>query len=258
MQLILSPSKTQQFSGRNYPVATRPPLMELTALVREKLKELDADQLTALMKTSSKLTQQTLQKIQNLTDSVTKENAHQAIFTFQGDVYDPIQADEYNKEELEYAQNHLFILSALYGMLRPLDLMQPYRLEMAAKLKVDSCETLYQFWKPSLTESMNKALHKDPDPTLVNLASLEYFKVLDKKKIEGKVLNITFKQMSKGKLKTIAIHSKRARGQMVDFAIRNKLVNATELKHFTTDGYVYSEESSTEFDYHFLQKEKLI
>jgi len=212
------------------------------------------DDIATLMTTSPKLTESTHLRIHGFETPLSLNNAKQALFTFQGDAYAAITAEMYTEDELQYAQDHLNILSGLYGILRPLDLMQPYRLEMRAKLPVGDCENLYQLWKNEVTEALNSRLKLSQDKTVVNLASTEYSKVIDKKQLKGKIVEVTFQQEHKGKIKTIPIHSKIARGLMIHFAIINKVQQATDLKDFNLDGYSLVEGNTTEDRWTFFKK----
>ena len=205
------------------------------------------------MKTSEKLTLSTHERIHSFRRPFSQANSRQAIFTFQGDMFSTMDASHYTDKEINHAQKHLFILSGLYGLLRPLDLMQPYRLEMGAVLAVQMSKNLYQFWSDQVTEIINSALSGDTDKTLVNLASTEYSKVINRKKLQGEMVTITFRQKQKGTYKTIPIHSKRARGYMVHFVLTNQIARVAELKEFDLDGYTFNSDISTGDDWYFLQ-----
>lgn len=246
MQLITAPSKTQAFNDRAYRTFTIPSCLNTSKKVNKTLKALSKDNIATLMKTSPKLTESTHQRIHNFETPFSLDNSKQALFTFQGDAYDAITAEKYTEDELQYAQQHLNILSGLYGLLRPLDLMQPYRLEMGAKLAVAGCKNLYQLWKDEITETLNEKLELSQDITVVNLASTEYSKVIDRKQLKGKIVEVIFQQEHKGKIKTIPIHSKRARGLMIHFAITNGVKRATDLKKFNLDGYSLDKGNTTE------------
>ena len=206
------------------------------------------------MNTSDALTQVTRRKIDDFETPFTLENAKQAIFTFQGDAFQPIDADHYETADLQYAQRHLFILSGLYGALRPLDLMQSYRLEMGCRLETEYGKNLYGFWGDEISELLAKTLDSDNDKTLINLASEEYAKVIDFGKLPGRTVTIVFQQMSKGGYKTIAIHTKRARGLMVHFAITKKVESAENLKSFNLEGYQFVVKESTRNRWLFQQE----
>ncbi|MCP4342528.1 MAG: peroxide stress protein YaaA [Desulfobulbaceae bacterium] len=255
MQLITSPSKTQQFNGRAYAEHSLPILLENTKIIDYRLKLIDRQELSQLMKTSERLTESTYQLIHDFSHPFTLDNAKQAIFTFQGAAYSAITAGLYTKEQLHHAQQHLFILSGLYGILRPLDLMQPYRLEMGCSLTVGEAANLYQFWQAQITDTINQALTKDKDKVLLNLASKEYSKAVDKKRLQGEMVTITFKQLHKGQLRTIPIHAKKARGLMIHFAVSEQIDKAAGLKDFNLDGYCFSKEDSTATEWIFLKQE---
>lgn len=254
MQLITAPSKTQKFNDRTYTFFTIPTCMTTCEKVNKTLKTMSVEDISTLMKTSPKLTESTHLRIHSFETPFSLANAKQALFTFQGDAYDAITADKYTEDELQYSQNHLNILSGLYGLLRPLDLMQPYRLEMGAKLSVGGCKNLYELWKTELTKTLNTRLALSQDKTVVNLASTEYSKVINRKQLEGKVVEIIFQQEHKGKIKTIPIHSKRARGLMIHYAIVHKIEQAIELKNFDLAGYQLDTENTTENRWTYFKK----
>lgn len=255
MQLITAPSKTQKFNGPESSQFTQPALQERSQRIIDRLRLMSEQEISQLMKTSEKLTRSTYQRIHDFNRPFTLANSHQALFTFQGDAYNAITVENYTEEQLRHAQCHLFILSGLYGILRPLDLMQPYRLEMSTPLEVAGVANLYHFWRDQVTAILNDAIAKDRDEVVVNLASTEYSKVVDKKKLVKKMVTVTFKQMHKGKYRTIPIHSKRARGLMIHYAITNCIGSAKRLKEFELDGYRFSQEDSTDTEWLFLRQE---
>ena len=255
MQIITSPSKTQQFNGRVYDTYTLPLLQQKTKVLINQLKLLDSKKLSHLMQTSARLTEATCRMISNFSQPLSMKNSAQALFTFQGDAYKMLDAKNYPKAQLLYAQKHLFILSGLYGLLRPLDLMQPYRLEMGCRLAAGNTENLYQFWRETLTDRVNQDLAQKSDKVLVNLASTEYSAVIDKKKVLGEMVTIIFKQMHKGQLRIIPIHAKRARGLMIHFAISEQIDTAASLKEFTGDNYCFASRDSTAKEWLFVKQE---
>ena len=214
---------------------------------------MERKELSLLMKTSEELTESTYQLIHSFSQPFTLDNAKQALFTFQGDAYKAILSEHYTKEQFDHAQQHLFILSGLYGILRPLDLMQTYRLEMGCSLTAGGADNLYHFWQELITEIINQALAKDSDGLLVNLASKEYSKVVNKKRLQGEMITITFKQQHKGHLRTIPIHAKRARGLMIHFFISQQINNAAGLKKFNLDSYTFSKEDSSPAEWLFVK-----
>ncbi len=253
MLLIIAPSKTQQFNNRNFSNHTIPALLDKAQILAEKISRLSKKQLAYLMKTSEKLTAATFDKYDYFHTPFTRENSAQALFTFQGDSYKAITADIYSKDELFHAQQHLRILSGLYGILRPFDLMQAYRLEMGTRFTGEDFTSLYQFWNTQITDIIHKTLGQAKEKSLVNIASAEYTKVIDRKKLNGRWIDITFRQLHKDKYKTIPIHSKRARGLMVHFMITNRIDSAENLKRFDLDGYLFNKEISTIDDWYFYK-----
>jgi cytoplasmic iron level regulating protein YaaA (DUF328/UPF0246 family) len=197
------------------------------------------------MKTSEKLTNSTHQLIHNFELPFSIEKTRQAIFTFQGDAYSRMSPETYSEEELYYAQDHLCILSGLYGVLRPLDLMFPYRLEMGTKTPILQTKNLYDYWSEDLTDFMNSSLAEMKSKAVINLASAEYSRTINQKRLQGKFITIVFRQEKNGAYKTIPIYSKRARGLMTHFTISRQIKNPEDLKAFSLDGYSYREKESS-------------
>lgn len=246
MLLILSPSKTQHLDVPVRPDCTQPIFAQQAHQLVRLLQQFDQPQLATLMKMSDTLAALTWQRFQNYQTTSTPANSRQALFMFQGDQFNPMAVDSYSPEQLQHAQQHLRILSGLYGILRPLDLMQPYRLEMATKLTVGDAPNLYSFWGGRITGALNTALQAAPQPLLINMASAEYFKVIQKKELQAKILTLSFKQEKADTVKTIAIYAKRARGAMADFVITNCITNPRDLQAFCEDGYSFRPDISTE------------
>ncbi|MDK9705820.1 MAG: peroxide stress protein YaaA [Desulforhopalus sp.] len=254
MQIITSPSKTQHFNGREYSDYSLPRLQKKTKTLIDLLKKMSREELALLLHTSEKLTDVSYRRIHSLTTKVTLQNASQALFTYQGDAYSAITADRYSDEELSHAQRHLFILSALHGILRPLDLIQPYRLEMATPLAIDSNQNLYQYWRDPVTEILKADLAKDNERTLIILASTEYAKLVDKKEFSGAIITISFKERQQGRYRTIPVYAKRARGLMVHYVISKRISDPLLLRDFREDGYGYCATESTEREWVFCRK----
>ncbi len=255
MLLILAPSKTQKYIERDFSLYTQPILLGKILLLADRLKTLDKTELAQLMKISEKLTNETYQRIHSFQPPLSIENSRQAIFTFQGDAYSQMNPKEYSEEELLYTQDHLHILSGLYGILRPLDLMFPYRLEMGLKLVTPEAKNLYHYWGDSPTDVINSSLAKTNSRRLINLASTEYVKVVNREKLQGEIVTIIFRQEKNGFYKTIPIYAKKARGLMTHFAIVNQIAKAEDLKSFNLDGYSYREDESTGDIWVFKKKE---
>ncbi|PID74430.1 MAG: hypothetical protein CSB32_01030 [Desulfobacterales bacterium] len=254
MQIITAPSKTQQFNGRELKEYTCPETLSLSEEIVEILRGLTQDELASLMKTSDRLTDSTRQRLDSFCTPFTLDNAKQALFTFQGDAYGAIQSTSYSLDELHRAQKHINILSGLYGLLRPLDLMQPYRLEMATRLAVREHKNLYALWKDTVTALINTRLKKSQQAVLINLASEEYAKVIDKKRLEAEMITIIFQQEKSGRSRSIPIYSKRARGRMIDYFITQNVARAEDLKDFAMDGYSFIAEKSSADSWLFLTK----
>ena len=247
MILVLSPSKTMTLEKHQYPDFTLPVLLEQSLELAEKLKKLRPGQIAKLMGISNKLAQLNWQRYQDFTTPFNPDNAWQALLAFKGDVYSGLDAETFSDADLTFSQDHIRILSGLYGVLKPLDLMQAYRLEMGTKFAIGGSKNLYQFWNSRVTESLNYDLKDREHGVLVNLASDEYFKVIQPKILQAQILKISFKENKNGAYKVIAIHAKRARGLMANFVVKNRLDNAKDLKSFDSEGYEFNKAlSSTE------------
>lgn len=256
MIITLSPSKGQDFDA---PVSTKKhstpvALKDSQALIKE-LKKIKPAGIRKLMNVSENIAKLNADRFQNFKTPFTIANSRQAIFAFKGDVYSGIDIENFTADDLAYAQKHLRILSGLYGCLRPLDLIQPYRLEMKTKLSNPRGENLYQFWGESITDNLNKELVKQEEPVLVNLASNEYFKSVKPKQLKGRLLNINFKETKDGKSRIVAIFAKRARGMMTDYILRNRIENPEDIKKFKMGGYRFSKADSDEMQWTFTRKQ---
>ncbi|MFH1217157.1 MAG: peroxide stress protein YaaA [Pseudomonadota bacterium] len=254
MLLVISPSKTQDFNCRNYNRYTVPGLLQESRLLIDILKKQSAEQIGELMGISEKLAKLNRQRFRKFNIPFNLQNAGQALLVFKGDVYGGIDSDNYEDEDFDFAQLHLRILSGLYGVLRPLDLIQPYRLEMGTKLATDRGSDLYAFWGGRITDAINADLPVEDDAVLVNLASAEYFKAIQTKALKGRVLTVSFKEKKNGEYKVIGLFAKRARGLMADFVIQNRLTRIDELKAFDRDGYRYRDSLSTDQEFVFCRE----
>ncbi|MBU1419858.1 MAG: peroxide stress protein YaaA [Proteobacteria bacterium] len=254
MLMILAPSKTQNFSIPPVADATQPSLLRESELLIRELRKFSVHELAVLMKMSKDLAEQTYQRVSDFRLPFTPENARPALMSFKGDVYSSIAVGKYGRKELDYAQDHLRILSGLYGVLRPLDLMQAYRLEMGCKLANSRGRNLYDFWEGQVTAELNQTLAGQRQAVIVNLASMEYSKVINQQNLQGTMLQIDFKERKGDGYRTVAIHAKRARGRMVDFAIGNRLEAVEELKDFALDGYTFRPDLSNENYYLFTRE----
>ncbi|MEM6320599.1 MAG: peroxide stress protein YaaA [Bacteroidota bacterium] len=254
MILLLSPAKTLDFSDADLKKHTEPRLLEDSDKLVKVLKKKSADDLKSLMKVSDNIASLNVARFKEFSTPFTTENAKQSILAFKGDVYQGLAADTFGPAEHEFAQKHLRILSGLYGILRPMDLMQPYRLEMGTKLKNGKYKNLYEFWDNRITNVLNEDLKNSCGNTIVNLASQEYFKSVKVDKLEGDLLNIHFKEKRGDKFKVIAFNAKKARGAMAKQVIELKITDKEHLKALEVNGYVFNEGMSDEGNYMFVKE----
>lgn len=247
MLILLSPAKNMNFDpAEGAPRATKPLLLSDTAELSETTRKLTKGKLKSLMKISDKLADLNHQRFQALKAEAKAEGAKQAALAFNGDVYLGLDAQSLDKDDLAFAQDHLRILSGLYGLLRPLDAIEPYRLEMGSALKNPRGKNLYDFWGDKIAKELAKAAKKHDDPTIVNLASNEYFGAVDTDALANRVVTPVFKDEKDGKLRQLQFYAKRARGTMARLAIQNRLTRADDLKNLTPDGYTFSPDGSDE------------
>jgi len=247
MLVTLSPSKGQDFEipmpSAEYSV---PAQLDQSQILIDELLDYDPEKIGSLMAISENLSQLNYQRFHDFHTPFNTDNARPALFAFKGDVYSGIESTTFSEADLAYAQDHLRILSGLYGALRPMDLIQPYRLEMKTKLKNPRGKDLYQFWGDQITDSLNAVLDKQKEAVLVNLASNEYYKSVKPKQINGRILNIDFKETKAGKTRIIAFYAKKARGMMADFILKNRLEKPEDIQSFDTAGYRYDANLSTD------------
>lgn len=245
MLITISPAKTLDFES---PLATthftQPELLKYSQQLIEECRKLSSSDIASLMKISDKLAGLNAARFGEWQPNFTPENARQAILAFKGDVYTGMQAELFSEDDFQFAQQHLRMLSGLYGVLRPLDLMRPYRLEMGIKLKNNKGSDLYQFWGNTITEALNKALEEQGDNILINLASDEYFKSVNPKKLNAEIIKPVFLDEKNGKYKVISFYAKKARGLMSRFIIQEKLTNKAQLKEFDLEGYQFNSAES--------------
>ena len=243
MLMLISPAKTLDYET---PATTAsyslPDYLDKSAELIAVVKKKSYRDLMKLMQTSQKIAELSVKRFSQWQLPFNPNNAKQAVLAFKGDVYTGLDATALAEDRLEYAQSHLRIISGLYGLLRPLDLMQPYRLEMGLRLKTNKGRTLYQFWGEQITDALNSLLEKQDEPVLINLASNEYFKSIQKKNLEGRLITPEFKDWKNGKYKIIGFFAKKARGMMVRYAIDNNIQKAEELQNFDYDGYSFNHE----------------
>jgi len=245
MKIVISPAKSLDLeSALPTNRTTQPQFLEKAEKINSKLERKTKKDISELMNISDKLAELNYHRYREFSTPFSKENARPAIYTFAGDVFVGLDAYSIPIEKMDVLQDSLRILSGMYGILRPFDLMQPYRLEMGTKLAIDRKKDLYEFWKEDLTNKLNDELKEGE--LFLNLASVEYFKAIDAKNLKVPVVSPVFKDLSKGKLKIVSFYAKKARGSMSRFAIDNNIKSLDDVKAFDRDGYLYSEEFTEE------------
>ncbi|MGE0078850.1 MAG: peroxide stress protein YaaA [Bacteroidales bacterium] len=250
--IILSPSKSLSEVRNENPVNdTQPLFIDKSIQIVNEIKQCSLSELKTILGVSPKLAQLNWLRYQDWSAPFDLSNSRQAILSFSGDVYDGLRSSDFDLHDFEYSQNHLRILSGLYGLLRPLDLIQPYRLEMGSSFKVQGRLSLYSFWRETITNELNSLLGRDD--VLINLASNEYFKVVDLAQLKATVLNIEFRENKPDGLKVIPILAKRARGLMARYAIKSGFAETENLKLFDYEGYMYSDPLSTSNKWVFIR-----
>ena len=255
MIYLISPAKKLDFTDNgNSQVYSQPELLEESQKLVKSLARLSAPKIGELMGISANLAQLNFERYQDFSVPFTPDNARQALLAFKGDVYQSFDLESYTDHEFTYAQQHLRILSGLYGLLKPMDLIQPYRLEMGTRFKTRRGKNLYEFWGDRITRALIQVMKENETDTLINLASNEYFKSINKKLLKGRIITPSFKDDRDGVYKSIFLFIKQARGAMCDFAIQEKLTDPEELKAFTGMGYAFNDELSSENEWVFTRK----
>lgn len=257
MLILISPAKTLDYQS---PLATtrytQPALLEQSQQLIGVARKLSAPQIKALMGISDKLADLNATRFHDWHPDFAPDNARQAILAFKGDVYTGLLAETFSEADFDFAQKHLRMLSGLYGVLRPLDLMQPYRLEMGIRLENPRGKDLYQFWGEEITQTLNAALEAQGDDVVVNLASDEYFRSVKPKALKGQIIKPVFLDEKNGKFKVISFYAKKARGLMSRFIIENRLTKPEQLTGFNTEGYFFDPASSTHDELVFKRHEQ--
>ncbi|WP_063655428.1 peroxide stress protein YaaA [Aliivibrio fischeri] len=257
MLIVVSPAKTLDYETPLPTSAfTQPDFISDSAELIKACRTLTPVDIAKLMKVSDKIASLNVVRFEEWSTTFTQENARPALFAFKGDVYTGLDANSLSESEIEYAQTNLRMLSGLYGLLKPLDLMQPYRLEMGTKLENGRGSNLYQFWGSLITNKLNQELEAQGSETLVNLASNEYFKSVKPKELKADIVTPVFKDCKNGQYKIISFYAKKARGLMARFIIQNKISNVEELKSFDSDGYYFVEAESTATTLVFKREEQ--
>jgi len=246
MLFLLSPAKSLDYDTPAGALPhTLPGFVAQSAELIEVLKKKSPQQIAELMTLSDKLAGLNVARYEAWSPKFSANNSKQAVLAFNGDVYEGLDAKTLKPAQLDWAQQHVCILSGLYGVLRPLDWMQPYRLEMGTALPTEHGKNLYQFWGSHIANYLNERAAADTVPVIVNLASEEYFKAVDKKALKPRVVNCVFEELKAGKYKIISFMAKRARGLMVRYAIEHKLSTVKKLESFNLEGYQFTADVST-------------
>lgn len=246
MIIVVSPAKNLDYdTAPTTERMTQPELLEHSQVLIERCRDLSPQQIGSLMSISDKLAGLNAARFADWQPPFDQHNAKQAVLAFNGDVYTGLDAESFSEQDFEFCQNHLRILSGLYGLLKPLDLMQAYRLEMGTKLDNERGKNLYEFWGEIITDKLNATLAEQQSETLINLASNEYFKSVKKKTLNAKIVTPAFKDWKNGQYKMISFYAKKARGMMARYLIQNQITDVDQLTGFDTDGYQYNAELST-------------
>ena len=256
MLTVISPAKTLDYETP--PITdefTQPAHLTQSRKLIRRLRELSTGDISKLMNVSDNLAELNQQRFKQWKTPFKPDNSRQALFAFKGDVYLGLDAYSMNAKDVEFAQDHLRILSGLYGLLRPLDLMQPYRLEMGTRLDTDQGTNLYQFWNGRITKSINQELKAADSKILVNLASGEYFKSIQPKSLRAEIITPAFKEYRNGDYKFIQYFAKKARGLMARYIIDNRIDRAEGLKDFDYEGYGYNPQLSSEREWVFTRRQ---
>ena len=246
MIAVISPAKTLDFSERQIASYTLPRFPKESRELIGVLRQKSPDEVSELMEVSENIANLNVERYHSFATRHTTKNSRPCGFAFKGDVYVGLEADKMTSEELDFAQSHLRILSGLYGLLRPMDLIQPYRLEMGTKLAFDDYTTLYNYWQDKIVKLLKRDLKAQGDNTLINLASQEYFKSIDRKSLNVNVIDVEFKDLKNDDYKIISFYAKKARGMMSRFIIKNRINDINDLKGFDYGGYYYDDKASSE------------
>ncbi|WP_454780936.1 peroxide stress protein YaaA [Legionella sp. WA2022007384] len=254
MLILLSPAKKLLNSFKPYSGTTSNPLfVDKTNTLVELMKSKSVADIAALMDLSKDLAELNYKRYQDFSVNKVSTHAYPALLLFQGDVYQGLKAASWEQKTIDYSQNHLRILSGLYGLLKPLDNIQPYRLEMGIHLQNPAGKNLYEFWQQTITHEINQELAAQKNPVLINLASNEYFKVVDVQRLNYPLITINFYEKKNDQLKMIGIHAKKARGTMAKFLMQNQFDDLEQLKHFNELGYKFHQLTSTDSHLDFVR-----
>jgi len=255
MLTIISPAKTLDYETPvKTKVFTQPDYLDSSEELIHRVRQLSSLDISELMKVSMKIADLNFDRYEAWNKTFNEENARQAILAFKGDVYTGLDVESFNSKDFNFAQKHLRILSGLYGLLRPLDLMQPYRLEMGTRLTTGRGKNLYEFWGSIITEGLNTQLEKIKSDYLINLASNEYFKATKPKALNAQIITPAFKDYKDGKYKVIGIYAKKARGMLSRYIIKHQLTDPEDIKTFSEEGYTFDKKLSQDNLWVFSRK----
>ena len=255
MLIVISPAKKLDYeTPARTEKYTLPDYLDHSQQLINRMREFSTLDISELMHVSSKIAELNFDRYESWTTDFTPENSKQAILAFMGDVYTGFDADSLKQSDLNFAQKHLRILSGLYGLLRPLDLMKAYRLEMGSRLSTTRGKNLYEFWGSVITQGLNEQLKKMKSEHLVNLASNEYFKSVKQKELNAEIITPAFKEYKNGDYKMIGIYAKRARGLLSRYIVTNRLDNVEDIKEFSSDGYRYNKKLSKGTNWVFTRR----
>jgi len=255
MLIVVSPAKKLDYeTAPKTKTHTIPDYLDDSEMLINRMRDFSSLDISELMHVSSKIAELNFDRYEAWDTTFTPDNSKQAVLAFKGDVYTGLDADSFKKPDFDFAQKHLRILSGLYGLLRPLDLMQAYRLEMGTKLENCRGKNLYEFWGEKITDGLNKQLKKIKSDTLINLASNEYFKSVKPKHLNANIITPAFKEYKNGDYKMIGIYAKRARGLLSRYIIQNQLSDPEDIKQFDAEGYKYNKKLSKDNTWVFTRK----
>lgn len=250
MLILISPAKTLDYSTPPIQEFTQPDFTSDVKALVSLMKKKSAADIAKLMHISDNLANLNEERYKTFQKEFNFDNSKQALLAFKGDVYTKIDVDNYSEEDFAFAQDHLRILSGLYGLLKPLDLIQPYRLEMGIKLETKKGKNLYEYWDKKIAKAIDTVAAKKP---IINLASQEYFKAVDLKTLKSPVITIHFKEHRNDKYQVVGFFAKQARGMMTNYAIKNKITDPEQLKTFNEEGYEFAPSLSSETDWVFIR-----
>lgn len=257
MLSIISPAKSLNLDDISADISKSKPIFSnRSQQIINVLKSFDIIGIQKLMNISQNLAELNFNRFKQWNSDFDDKSAKQAIFTFTGDVYKGLEIETFNNTQLQYAQKNLRILSGLYGLLKPLDLIQAYRLEMGTKLSINSYKNLYDFWSDDITKELNQEIESNKHEYLLNLASNEYFNAIDKKSIKATIVNPVFKDFKNGNYKIISFYAKKARGLMAKYQLKNEISTIDEIKAFNENGYYFNQDMSNDTNLVFVRDQQ--